>query len=104
MRRLMLVFSCLLLVTWCNAADVCATIRDPFVIPDPKKAPSSKQSITLEGIVYAGQKRSAAVLVCGDQREVVQRGQRFAGYQLVMIGKDFVVLVRGKQKKKLFIQ
>lgn len=88
----------------CKATNTCSNIRDPFTIPELKKKPLAKQPILLEGIVYAGQKRSAAVLVCGDTREVVQRGERFMGHQVVMIGKDFVVIVRGKQKQKLFIQ
>lgn len=89
---------------FCRATNACSNIRDPFTMPEHKKKLQTKQPIMLEGIVYAGQKRSAAVLVCGDVREVVERGERFLGHQVIMICKDFVVIARGKQKQKLFIE
>lgn len=96
----------LLICTLCYSTQACAapTIRDPFSLPEQKKKPVSKEPINLEGIVYSGQKRSAAVLISGQERQVVQRGERFQGYQLIMIGKDFVVLARGKKKQKLCIK
>lgn len=110
MRCTFLVMSCTLFfikaigTNSCLVAGACLNIRDPFSIPDTKKKPLSKQPVILEGIVYAGQKRSAAVLVCGDERQVVERGERFQGYRLIKIGKNFVEIARGKQKQKLFIQ
>ncbi len=89
------------------AANKFADLKDPFVMPQPPSTTSAakiRQPITLEGIVYSGQKRSAAILAHGDKREVVDRGARFEGHQLVVIGKNFVVLQRGKQRKKLLVE
>ena len=77
--------------------------RDPFVWPSKKSNSHSKKGITLEGIVYSGAQRSAAVLSCGSLRAMVERGGSFAGYKLLRIGKKFVELARGKEKKKIFI-
>jgi|WetSurMetagenome_2_1015567.scaffolds.fasta_scaffold35325_2 type II secretory pathway component PulC len=76
--------------------------RDPFQFP-PKYYSVKQCSIALEGIVYSGSCRSAAVLSRGSDRDVVRRGERFCGYKLSVIGKNFVVLERGGIKKKIIL-
>ena len=78
--------------------------RDPFSWPSKKSVPKTSKTIALEGIVYSGAKRSAAVLSRGSERALVERGGKFAGYKLVCIGKKFVELERGKEKKRIFIE
>jgi len=78
-------------------------IRDPFNLPVHKQK-VVKHEIVLDGIVYSGKKRCAAVLACGNKRDVVGKGERFEGYTLSSIGTKFVVLTRGKARKRLVIE
>lgn len=83
---------------------ICKTyksLRDPFQFSNKKNKKITK--INLEGIVCTGQMQSVAVLSSGEKREVVVQGEHFLGYTLTELGKNFVVLVKGKQKQKLFI-
>ena len=100
----MMRWSLLVGATWLILLAQLSARQDPFSWPSKKGVPRTSKTILLEGIVYSGAKRSAAVLSCGSQRAMVQRGQCFAGYKLLCIGKKFVELVRGKEKKKIFIE
>jgi hypothetical protein len=78
-------------------------LRDPFSLGTYKKE-LAKSAITLEGIVDGGNFHGAAILACGDKREVVVRGETFEGYTVTVIGKNFVTLAKGKEKQKLIIE
>lgn len=78
-------------------------MRDPFSLKREEQKTTKIVAITLEGIVYSGKKRCAAILARGDNREIVECGEKFEGYTLNMIGKNFVTLINGKDKKKLVI-
>jgi len=80
-----------------------AAIRDPFSLPSASKTEKAKQDITLAGIVNSGIKQ-CVILVHGANRAVVEVGKSFAGYKLLSIGKNFVVVSRGKNQKKIFIE
>jgi hypothetical protein len=79
-------------------------VRNPFICIENKSDGSVYNPIVVEGIVYTGTKRSAAVLRCGTVRSIVSRGQKFMGYQLIVIGKKFVVLASNKQRLKLSLE
>ncbi len=78
-------------------------LRDPFHLPSKNHSIKQNVAIILEGIVYSGSQRSAAVLSYGQEREVVRRGERFGGYKLSCIGKNFVILSRGNQRRKIIL-
>jgi type II secretory pathway component PulC len=83
-------------------ATVCQ-LRDPFALAKRTKKTAKADTMSLEGLVIAGQERTAAILVYGSKREVVTCGQKFEGYTLVAINKNSVVLIKGKKKKTLMI-
>ncbi len=96
--------SCFIQSIYPTSPDTSATIRDPFQYYSQHTSTKNTASITLEGVVCVGNKRSAAIIAHGQKREVVQRGECFEGYTLIVLEKDFVVVQRGKIKKKIFIK
>ena len=83
-------------------------LRDPFNLPIKSSAKSSakKQSevvINLLGIVHSSGKFGAVLEVEG-KVETVFLNDDFYGFKVLMIKPDSVELIRGRIKKRLFIE
>mgnify|MGYP001767191467 CR=1 FL=1 len=80
------------------------TIRDPFNLPSKAlKKNNELSSIKLLGVVRSANK-FGAVLKFDGKVETVFLNDNFFGFKVLAIKPDHVELIRGKTKKRLFIE
>ena len=80
------------------------TIRDPFNLPLKASEKNNKLlPIKLLGVVHSAGK-CGAVLKFDGKVETVFINDNFFGFKILAIKPDYVELIRGKTKKRLFIE
>lgn len=88
----------------CNSLISSKKIRDPFNLPLQASNKNNELFlIKLLGVVRSGD-RYGAVLNFDGKIETVFQNDNFFGFKVLAIKSDYVELIRGRTKKRLFIE
>lgn len=77
-------------------------LRDPFYLPKRKSSAKKIIEAKLLGIVSSANTFGAIIWINGSQ-DTVFVGDKIGSFKVNRIGADFIVLEKGKFKRKLFI-
>lgn len=82
--------------------QVIKTLRDPFNLPINKNC-KKNLNISLLGIVY-GASSYGAIFKVGDQVDTFFLNDKIQGFEVFKIDSNYVILSKGKNKKKFLIE
>lgn len=77
-------------------------VRDPFSLPSKTSKNNARSAVKLLGIVYSAGK-CGAVLEFEGKAETVFLNDKFFGFKVLEITPNYVELIRGKTRKRLFL-
>lgn len=78
-------------------------LRDPFSLQVKSVDKKNRSIIKLIGIIHS-EKNIGAILESNGKAETVFRNDVFNGFKIYDIKLDYIILVKGKLKKKIFIE